>query len=94
MEREIWQPYKGKGLQVIGVALWAEGDPFDRAKDFAQKHKLTYSILVDDGKGTDKKYGVRGVPTTVVVTRDGRIYSVIVGADLEAIEAAVKAVLK
>lgn len=79
---------------MIGIALWAEGDPFERAQQFAQKHKLTYPILVDDKKGTDKKFGVRGVPTTVVVTQDGKIHSVILGADLEALDEAVQAILK
>jgi Peroxiredoxin len=71
----LWQAYKGKGVVVIGVAVWAEGDAFQRAREFVNKHKLTYTVLVDaseDGK-VAQLYGVEGVPTNVVIGKDGKI---------------------
>ncbi len=71
---QIWQDYKDKGVVVIGVAVWAEGDPVKEAEGFVQKHKLTYTVLVDAQNVVPDRYGLRGVPTNVVIGKDGKIH--------------------
>jgi hypothetical protein len=63
LEKDFWQAYKGKGVVVIGVAIWAEGDAFQRAREFVNKHKLTYTVLVDASEDGEvaQLYGVEGV---------------------------------
>lgn len=74
---------------VLGIAVWAEGDPKERASEFAQKHKLTFPVLVDADNKVVEQFGVEGVPTTFVIGRDGMVRKVIVGAQIEAIKKAV-----
>jgi len=78
------------------VAVWAEGDPFQRAKEFVEKHKLTYIVLVDeseDGK-VAQLYGVEGVPTNVVIDREGKIRYLQAGFDPEGLKRAIEEALK
>ena len=96
MEKEFWQAYKDKGVIVIGVAIWAQGDPFQLAKEFAKKHKLTYIVLVDeseDGK-VAQLYGVEGVPTNVVIDKTGKIRYLQAGFDPEGLKKAIEEALK
>ena len=96
MEKEFWQAYKDKGVVVIGVAVWAQGNPFQLAKEFVEKHKLTYIVLVDeseDGK-VAQLYGVEGVPTNVVIDKDGKIRYLQAGFDPEGLKKAIEDALK
>lgn len=96
LEREFWHTYKDKGVVVIGVAIWAEGDPFERAKEFVQKHNLTYMVLVDGSEKGEvaQLYGVEGVPTNVVIGKDGKIRYLQAGFDPEGMKRAIEEALK
>ena len=96
LEKEFWKVYKDKGVIVIGVAVWAQGDPFQLAKEFAEKHKLTYIVLVDeseDGK-VAQLYRVEGVPTNVVIGKDGKIRYLQAGFDPKGLKGAIEEALK
>ena len=96
LEKDFWQAYKDKGVVVIGVAVWAQGNPFQLAKEFVEKHKLTYIVLVDeseDGK-VAQLYGVEGVPTNVVIDKDGKIRYLQAGFDPEGLKKAIEDALK
>jgi len=96
LEKEFWKVYKDKGVVVIGIAVWAQGDPFQLAKEFVEKHKLTYIVLVDeseDGK-VAQIYGVKGVPTNVVIGKDGKIHYLQAGFDPKGLKGAIEEALK
>jgi len=40
---------------------------------FAQKQGLTFPILLDERGGVARRYGVRGVPTSFFINREGVI---------------------
>jgi len=69
----IWREYKDKGATVVGVAIWSLSDAFAEARKFIQKHGLIFPVVV----GPEKKgkvaveYRVIGVPTNVIVGKDG-----------------------
>lgn len=44
-----------------------------KVSSFAQKRELPYRILLDTDAKVAVKYGVRGVPTKVIVDRDGSV---------------------
>lgn len=94
MEKDFWQAYKDKGVVVIGIAIWAEDDPMQRAKEFVQKHNLTYLVLVDTKDKTPDLYGVYGVPTNVVIGRDGKILYLQAGFDEEGLKKAIEEAMK
>jgi cytochrome c biogenesis protein CcmG/thiol:disulfide interchange protein DsbE len=77
------QEYQEQGLQVLGVA----GRDSARAlRDKAEGLNLTYPIGMSPETGS--AYGVRGIPMTFFIDREGNIVSSILGSrglpDLEA----------
>ena len=70
----LYRRYHRRGLAVIGIA--ADSDAALVAK-FASKLKIKYPLLVN---GMDvQRYGVEGLPTTILVDRNGLIRKKIVG---------------
>lgn len=87
-----------KDLAAKGLKVWAvnskEGE--DKVKPFLEKHNLNMTIPMDTEGEFGKSYLVRGIPTTIVVGRDGNIAKVFVGfgpGQEEAIKAAVEEAL-
>ncbi|MDE2149323.1 MAG: TlpA family protein disulfide reductase [Gammaproteobacteria bacterium] len=60
---------QGGHVHIVGVALDSGSAMSIRA--FAQKHGMTYSLLMADGKSFDPRFGLFGLPTTLIVDRQG-----------------------
>jgi peroxiredoxin len=69
---ELQQAYGEKGLQIVGVSV---DDTPDKLKPFAAEFKMNYPVLVGlDRDDLQDAYGpMWGIPTTFVISRDGRI---------------------
>lgn len=70
---EFQKKYGPQGLQVIGISLDETG-----AKDvapFVKKHGMTYTVLLGDDHVAEQFGGILGLPTTFVVDRNGKYYS-------------------
>jgi thiol-disulfide isomerase/thioredoxin len=65
-----------KGLKVFAVNLKEDKDT---AKSYVDQNKLTFPVPLDKVGGVAKKYMVSGIPTTVVVGRDGKVAKAFVG---------------
>jgi cytochrome c biogenesis protein CcmG/thiol:disulfide interchange protein DsbE len=73
---------------LVGVD-W--GDSADRAHGFIRKFGLTYPILGDTDNSVGNDYGLRGLPTTFLIDRDGRISATLRGPQtVETIEHALR----
>ena len=73
-----------KGLVLLGVSL--DEDAAKAVPPFLKEFKATYPVLVADRKAV-ADYAVRGLPTTFLVDRDGRVVRRWVGPlDLRAVE--------
>ena len=73
----LYNRYKGKGLEILAVNC-AEEQPEVLA--FLRKNKLSFpSVLDGDGK-IAQEYGIRGIPTTFLLDRDGMVIARIVGS--------------
>ena len=74
--QKLHDEYQSKGVVVLGVNTW-EQKP-QAAKDYIAKKKYTYGCLL---KGDDlaKAYGVPGIPTLVVIGKDGKVLEAEVG---------------
>jgi peroxiredoxin len=57
-------------VTVIGVD---QGEAASVASDFAKRHGVTFPILVDEKQEYGRAYAAVGLPTTVIIGRDGHV---------------------
>ena len=69
---ELYTKYRSQGLQVAGFAV---DEPVPLVKEYAQQMKMNYPILVGQGREDvlDAFGPMVGLPTTLIISRDGRI---------------------
>jgi cytochrome c biogenesis protein CcmG/thiol:disulfide interchange protein DsbE len=78
----LQKKYKKKGLEVIGLSVDRDGP--DVVNKFAKEQGINYTSLMADDKAMSDYGGIRGIPTTFVIDRDGNIVKKYVGGQDEA----------
>jgi peroxiredoxin len=68
--------YRAKGLASVGVAMDDEG--WQTVKPYVAEHPISYPIVVTDAEMT-KGYGLKSLPVTLLIDRQGRIADTQVG---------------
>jgi thiol-disulfide isomerase/thioredoxin len=63
------EKYKLDGLAVLGVAM---DDNWKPVKPFVEEKKMNYPVVLGN-KEMAKKYGLKSMPKTLLIDRDGRI---------------------
>jgi peroxiredoxin/outer membrane lipoprotein-sorting protein len=75
---KAYNQYKDKGFDIIGVSL-DEADDKAKLTKFVAENKMPWPQIYD-GKGWEaglaKAYGVRAIPFTLLIGRDGKIAAV------------------
>ena len=70
-----------KEMAEKGLVVWAvnarEGK--DKIEPFMTQNNYSFSVPMDANGATMNKYHVRGIPTTIVVGRDGKVKNAFVG---------------
>jgi cytochrome c biogenesis protein CcmG/thiol:disulfide interchange protein DsbE len=74
---DLYKRYKGSGLEIVGVAMDQGGEKV--VKPFVAKHSIDYPNYIGNNQVAMLYGGLRGIPTTFLITRDGRIYKKYVG---------------
>jgi peroxiredoxin/outer membrane lipoprotein-sorting protein len=89
----LYKEFKAKGLVVFGVN-YAENPA--TVKAFLAKNPYTIPILLDVSGDTGRLYQAEGIPTLVVIGKDGKVSSYFVGVREESVlrEALAKAGMK
>ncbi len=77
MEQDVWQAYKAKGVQVLGLAVAERDagtgiDPIAKLKEFRTRLNLTYPLLSDEDQTVFNRFGGGSIPSCVLVDRQGR----------------------
>ena len=67
----LQKAYGEQGLVVVGVSLDEEGAQV--LKPFIKQHGINYPVVLGDAKTAQAFGGVRSIPTTFIIGRDGRI---------------------
>lgn len=77
---EFERAYRDQGFAVLGVSF--DEDGWDVVKPYIASSRINYRIVVGDAK-IDKTYGgsegVSSLPTSYMIGRDGKVFSVHVG---------------
>jgi len=68
--KEIYSKYKEKGLEIINIYTQ---ESKEKVSSFTTKYELPYKVLLDMEGRVAYRYGVRGVPTNILINRDGTI---------------------
>ena len=90
--QSLYEDYSQKGLVIIGVALDKGG--IKTVKPFVEGKGVTYPIVIGTEEVVNSYGGVRGIPTTFIVDRNGKIIEKIVGyRDKSFFESAIKKLL-
>ena len=76
---ELQKRYGSQGFSVIGISM---DDSSDAAAvvDFYKQFQMNYPVALGNDRLGELYGGVMGLPTTLVIGRDGRIYAKHVGA--------------
>ncbi len=63
--------YKNSGLEIIGISLDKKG--LGEVDSFVQQMKIPYTVLLGDESVVKSYGGLKGVPTSFLLDKDGRI---------------------
>jgi thiol-disulfide isomerase/thioredoxin len=88
---ELQKRYRDQGLAVIGISM---DDSVAPVKDFYQQFKMNYPVAMGSAKLAELYGGIFGLPTTMLIGRDGRIYAKHIGlTDVSVFEGEIKELL-
>jgi peroxiredoxin len=69
--------FKDKDFAMVAVNL---REPATRVKDFFDEHKLTFTALLDSKGKIGSRFGIRAVPTTFILDKEGGIIGKVFGS--------------
>lgn len=73
----LHREYESRGFRVLGISLDESGP--DEVKAFVRRFGMTYPVLMGNDEIVEAYGGIRGIPTTFLVARDGRIAKKFIG---------------
>jgi thiol-disulfide isomerase/thioredoxin len=83
---EMQQKYAARGFTVLGIAMDEEGasvvTPWVQKERFdvnGSKSQMNYPIVIGDDAAADKFGGLLGYPTSILISRDGKVVKRITG---------------
>ena len=75
MER-LWQHHKDQGFVIVAVSLDADAAV---VKPYVNEHKLTFPVALDPKMDLGNAYGVRALPSSFIVDRQGYLAALALG---------------
>ena len=94
IEAQFWQKWRPRGLVVLGIDGQEEENALAKARGFRDRHKLTYSLLIDTESKAAAAYHVHAIPVNVVIDREGIVRYIATGFDSAALNAVLTPLLK
>ena len=68
--------FKDQGLEIIAVNIQENRN---QVGAFVREYNLTFPIPLDTSGAVSRRYGMRGIPTTYIIDREGSIILVLTG---------------
>ncbi len=69
--KRMYETYSKRGLKIIAIFI---RESRQKVAPFASAYKLPYTVLLDTSGMVARSYGVIGVPTKILIGKDGKIY--------------------
>lgn len=79
--QRIYREYRDQGFVVLGVNVTAQDDPLS-VMPFVEKYGLTFPVLLDETGEVSAAYGLRSLPTSYFIGRDGTIQEIVIGGPM------------
>ena len=73
---KLFQEFKEKGLAVLAVSF---KEHEDLVKEFQEKFKLSFPVLLDSDGKLGEKYQITGHPVTFLIDRNGFLIGKVIG---------------
>jgi len=77
---EFEKQFKDQGFAVVGVSM--DEDGWTAIKPYVQNMKMNYRVLLGDDAVSAAYGGLESLPTTVLISREGRIASTHIGVSM------------
>ncbi len=74
--QDLADKLKDQGLEVLTID---QGESFDQVRSFVERKNYSFRVLLDPGGAVGNVYGIRGIPTSVLVDRNGIVQSISIG---------------
>lgn len=81
---DLQEKYGDRGFQVIGISMDDDPEP---VRDFYQRFKMNYPVVMGNAKIGEAYGGILGLPIAFLIGGDGRIHARHIGAtDISVLE--------
>lgn len=71
-----YQTYKNQGVQVLAVNI---AEPKLSVQKYIDRKELTFPVLIDHTKSVMRAYNIDPLPTTLLISPEGKIEKIITG---------------
>lgn len=71
--QELYHRYRDDGLRILGVSVDRRAD-LDAVADFVAEMGVEYDIVLDPDARSQDAFRARGLPTSVLIDRQGAVY--------------------
>jgi peroxiredoxin len=74
--QELQDKFKDRGLEILSIN---QGETAEPVRNFIQRKKYSFHVVLDQDGAVGGNYGVRGIPTLVLVDKKGVVQWLRVG---------------
>lgn len=75
--QDLADRYRDHGLEVVTID---QRESLDHVRLFIERKKYSFQVLLDLDGAVGDQYGVQGIPTSVLIDRNGVVQSIFVGS--------------
>ena len=74
--QDLQDKFKDRGFEVLSVN---QGETADQVRNFIERKKYSFHVVLDSDTAVGDKYGIRSIPTVVAVDKEGVVRWLSVG---------------
>lgn len=67
----LYEEYKAQNVEFLAINIW---EPESDARRFAEEYPVSFPVILDAKRRIHIDYGIRGLPTMLLLSPDLRIF--------------------